>query len=61
MAESVHNLGYNQRGYPIELYDAMKFLSALKISQRNMYRSIEEFATVQNLDRMQLIRSDALF
>jgi restriction system protein len=52
---------FAQRGYAIELYDATKFLSALKVSQRNMYRSIEEFTAVQSVDQMQLISFNAAF
>ena len=52
---------YNRQGYKIELVDAARFLSGLEISQRPFYRSLEEFAAGQRLEKMKLTRCDAFY
>ncbi len=46
---------YSQRGYPIELIDAQRFFDALCLSQREMYRSWDEFSTLVTAKRLPLV------
>ena len=45
-----------QKGYRIELMDAPRFFDALQLSQREMYRSWEEFDSLHAAERLPLVR-----
>jgi restriction system protein len=49
---------YLQRGYKIELLDAEGFLAALKIAQRNLYQSFDDFSNAHNLEQLQEVVED---
>jgi hypothetical protein len=47
-------------GYKIELVDA-EFFSALEVAQRPFYRSLEDFAAAQCVEKMQCIGGGAFY
>lgn len=47
---------YKEKDYRIELHDADRFFAALSISQREMYKSVEEFEYLDVIKKIPLLR-----